>query len=114
LETLKPGRELDALVAEKMMEAEHDDERCGVGGNGECLICDPEPYSTDIASAWQVVNVLSGQGYLIDIQVGEEINQVQVDKLSNGRWEIDGESTPGASASHAICLAALKVVGVSA
>lgn len=78
---LNAGRELDALVAERVMgltSFKHD------GYDGECAKCGfewdphrggpgtacpiPDPYSTDIAAAWEVVEKLcaSGKGFTLE------------------------------------------------
>jgi hypothetical protein len=122
---MKPGRELDALIAEKVMgypafakqvleqlgahllgEGEH--EHClvcgrGIDGTLECL----PYYSTDISAAWEVVEKagLLKRFTLEQTDHGWEVwdrNEVSGDDLIAG----------GLSAPHAICLAALKAVGV--
>jgi len=95
---MKSGRELDALVAEKVF--------------GEKCICNDSPYccqvhdnqdeySTNIAAAWEVLNkhdcfelIKNASGHYICTLVEEQ-------------KEVAAESAP-----HAICLAALKAVGV--
>lgn len=106
---MQAGRELDALVAEKVM---------GFGFKtyapvvscSDCAIdsvnCEVPPYSTAIAAAWLVVENLREQ-YVVELSIGED---VQVDIRSKG----DGAYIGGASAARAplaICLAALKAVG---
>lgn len=112
---LKPGRELDALVAEKVM---------GWSLDGYFWYCGDKPTryksglfedefspSTDIAAAWEVVEKLNLISW----------NRVLA-KTSDGRWctavfsEMDQDhcceyDTIAESAPHAICLAALKAVG---
>ena len=118
---MNAGRELDALVAEKVFG--------WTGGHYESL-----PFSTDIAAAWEVVERLrsrgisSGHGFNWDlcIKVGHSDDSgwfVELFDLSSMgycgpadttiRW--DGVDVRNAeTASHAICLAALKAVGVEA
>lgn len=124
-ETMEAGRELDALVAERVMGIEvRDGSRVtciqvwqrGVGWKdgpaGSCLVL-PDPYSTDITAAWQVVEKMRERGYevciglisdgvfcRIDGEPGERIGHASVD------WR-DG-STP-----LAICRAALAAVETS-
>ena len=102
---MSPGRELDALVAEKVMGGRRmrtTDARYywnGLNTNGEL-----PAYSTDIAAAWTVVE-----------RLGDKFNFIG--KCADG-WNAvlfydgnsHGEIAP--SAPHAICLAALKAVGV--
>ena len=123
------GRELDALVAEKVMQLaprqwrsicfvdDHElDARvwcydcCGsVGEQGQV----PEHYSTDIAAAWQVVEMLYKRGFGVGVvmQHGwDTACECIVFKTS-----IVDDDTIHASADtapHAICLAALAVLGV--
>ena len=119
---MKPGRELDALVAEKVMGYDH-----GIAG---CRWCqkditgsDPYPrrnphfdhYSTDIKAAWEVVD----KGHLY----GDCIRQWPRDgemvwQIGSPWWDLgrrDGGFLVIAeadTAAHAICLAALKAIGV--
>lgn len=79
---MKPGRELDALVAEKVMGMPVHWERAAIIGNRLVWVrCEPyrvgemqrtedgrpiPAYSTDIA-AWEVVEEMVGQGFDIDL-----------------------------------------------
>lgn len=114
---MKPGRELDALIAEKVMGrqvVETDD--CNGQDNlwlnqfseyGDQLGL--PNYSTDIAAAWTVVEKFKAVARIEKQFLG-----------GNAEWfcelSIDiGEGSGSAispSAPHAICLAALKAVGV--
>jgi len=125
---VKPGRELDALVAEKVFGAVVSWDKYA-GGNHphspsintpECPSCgydghwdhDAVPnYSTDISAAWQVVDRLT--------EVFADM-ELTVDK---GMWEclfdtreiVPEHFLAGAdTAPHAICLAALKAVEAKA
>ncbi len=86
---MKPGRELDSLVAAKVMGIEH-----------------PAPYSTSIEAAWEVVEKLKANG--------EGIRLI----YHYGHWNVLFEhedycyNSPAESAPHAICLAALKTMGI--
>jgi hypothetical protein len=118
---LKPGRELDALIAEKVMGF-----RCVVDkGNGNVSWIaygvygethtppmawkkwnyKVPPYSTDIAAAWEVVEKMS-----------EQWPQYQLAKIEDGwsvMWGFDGYGWPeatGKTAPEAICKAALLAV----
>lgn len=128
VEELKAGRELDALIAEKVMGWQ--EVRVGVGDDGiEGLMGvpdSPDPwrsaywvpaYSIDIAHAWQVVEKLradcvfanigpdpsEGGGYNCQFHWGEGEDDFDI-------GVVDAEAP---TAPHAICLAALKAVGVS-
>ena len=88
---MKPGRDLDALIAEKVM-----------GSENNC-----PHYSTDITAAWEVVEKFhkidvshTFDGWFCSIDTSDEYGQ-------NGTWS----HAQGQSAPHAICLAALNVVG---
>lgn len=114
---MKPGRELDCLVVEKVLSIPRNDTRCGYGKiywedghlgsltrpvwrwNGSGFRQDFQP-STDIAAAWELVNRLISKGEIFRIS----------------KWGTDWEaefapySGIGESAPHAICVAALKAV----
>lgn len=107
---MKSGRELDALVAEKVMGfeiANYTGERhkgvpvIRVNDLSKAVLA-AKPYSTDISAAFEVV---------------EKMNHVVLTGGS-GEWEAqmwsDNEefSARSNTAPHAICLAALKACGV--
>ena len=121
---MKPGRELDALVAAKVMGWSWDgrsawspcgsryartlDERITLPQT----VRDDEGwlpfYSTSIAAAWEVIEKLQ---LLEDQFLGKT--------PKSGEWMVGSPDSDGAwdyqkgeSAPHAICLAALKTVGV--
>lgn len=119
---MKPGRELDALVAEKVMGWNR------LGRDGPSLFGTPPRhrttddlsgtgtgqwhvprYSTDIAAAWEVVERLDmlgsdgPEGGLVLLRSGD-VYMLQ-DEVG-----IHYESAP--TAQHAICLAAIKAVVV--
>lgn len=122
---MKPGRELDALIAEKVMglTVERWEHFCAVSasGPGSVRIYDGEkcihafstgsqpikPYSTSIEAAWDVVEWMrynSGHGYLLSLS-----------RNGNDTWLAEfaepTHSATGETATHAVCLAALKAVG---
>lgn len=121
---MKPGRDLDALVAEKVMgwlNNEKDTLAPGMWGimdwraDGTPFLAANFPsYSTDITAAWEVVDRLSSDGsWVLHGQEGlgweAELN------YQNGRF-LQNEDTVsigrGNTAPHAICLAALKAEGI--
>lgn len=115
----KPGRELDALVAEKVMGLKPRNEFEGntvvpphytvyLRGNTVYM----PRYSTDIAAAWEVVEKMKEMG-CVDIQALHGAHyQVQIDRYDGKSWETAFvESTQGDTAPHAISLVALKAVG---
>ena len=124
---LPPGRELDVLVAEKVMGWRSGKcngfvdeyysgwrcQECGTTGQwgfqGEHEK-EPSPYSTDIAAAWEVVEKIEGLKPHHDLLIIPSYpavawEEAPVDFHDYGRDVIRGETIP-----HAICLAALRAV----
>lgn len=124
---LPPGRELDALIAEKVMGLVLEQKCTQCDGTGyvdqdRCHICHyslghpgvkkifPKEYSTDIAAAWEVVEKILSTGIDFTLEAGpnkttkERYYGVSINDVDPQYSEI--------SAPHAICLAALKAVGV--
>lgn len=107
---MESGRELDALVAEKVMGLKQiltpGGIEVGWSISSKIGASSLKPYSTDIAAAWKVV---------------EKLNLLDKNCLlhDEGKWSVcpfDGAATIYAgidaeTAPHAICLAALKAVG---
>lgn len=113
----KPGRELDRLIAEKVMgwksnhgvhlfpPADEPNRKRFQQWNGETMVTEIPHYSTDIAAAWEVKEEMRKRGWKW--------------QLSENAWNLfkthpadpDAISVVGKSDSHAICLAALKAVG---
>jgi len=130
---MEAGRELDALVAEKVMGAdwmrEHYPAMMRVGGARLA------PFSTDIAAAWRVVEALREKGGCFacfenrygDSYSGGEWSAyfgVNAEGAMAGAWAGDTECmlywdnpVPGHVAAKtlplAICLAALEAVGAT-
>lgn len=117
---MNPGRELDVLVAEKVLGLviTYVPERAAIGARLEDVPyvdvgTDDErylpAYSTYIGAAWEVVEKLTPR-HFTRIELTFEIDTWSV---AFGQW---GSSAPRAEATaaflpHAICLAALKAVG---
>lgn len=118
------GRELDALVAEKVMGLEKELRIKGTTHVATCYTdnpyflsgidkddvmryCQPLPYSTSIEAAWLVVEKLKSIGHVIHVSVfPDKVQAVYVhDTGENDYGEAD-------TAPHAICLAALKAMEV--
>lgn len=108
---MQPGRELDKLVAEKIFSAKVDwyDEAGKCNTDSDMDFARLKFYSRDIEAAWEVFEYFP-------------YNQVELIKAMHEYWCIfrslrddnDEEIAElGVSAPHAICLAALKTVGVS-
>jgi len=102
-EDLRPGRELDALVAERVTKLSWHPDYPG----------DLPYYSTDISAAWEVIEQVykDGHGWML---VGPNFDDTKWHAYEStgcadpdyGDWyELDGDTAP-----HAICLAALKAV----
>lgn len=122
---MKPGRELDALVAKKVLGLSvfiglYQSDRDYRGQWDEDLLYSPYTdnptyqipvphYSTDIAAAWEVVEKLKALN---------ENGDFHLEHLW-GFWRVSTCNSPsgwsawtrGQTAPHAICLAALKAVG---
>lgn len=118
-EAMKPGRELDVLIAEKVMNLSKE-EMWGImdyySDGSPALAPNFPPYSSDIAAAWEVVEKLK----YFDIQApGAPCNGDEYENTSSN-WRIELKVldcaysiySEGETAPHAICLAALRSVGV--
>lgn len=105
---LPPGRELDALIAEKVMQ-----NPLGRPSfeEGQKYFLDLQHYSTDIAAAWEVVERL-GLAIGINEVRPEEGKWICLKDMGEGEGWLFGifEGAYADTAPHAICLAALKAV----
>ena len=119
---MKPGRTLDALISEKVMGITPEFEtRELIDGTGRKigsveLPGGPAPYSTDIAAAFEVVEALRAKGFTFVLGDFESRGSIPMKPTAEiramfGRTGYRVEMIPGDSATHAICLAALKAVG---
>ena len=131
---MKPGRKLDALIAEHVVGhlVEHwnghyaikGDEVGGVGviEEDKLVYCFSKGsrhlpnYSTDIAAAFEVVEKLRADELNFTLGNGKNGNQHQAEfrerttrALYTGKWWFSIADT----APHAICLAALKVLEIN-
>lgn len=116
---MKPGRELDALVAEKVMGLEPWPGRPGafkakvVPRGREPKPCLPPSYSTDIAAAWEVVGKLNRWHF--ELTRLADLCGWEYRCTMKSAWPgVSGEHAIGTSeisAPHAICLSAMKAVG---
>lgn len=117
---IKPGKELDALIAEKVM-----------GWERKCIGDDyylenprahhlskynaPQPYSTHIAAAWEVVEKIvedTGMEYVFWSLAGDNKRNVFQFVEKKGENNYIKAYEEGETLSHAICKTALKAVGV--
>lgn len=120
MDNLKPGRELDALIAEKVMGHEiwksaftdmwADNTKGGTVA----------PYSTDISAAWEVVGKLQSMGKSFEIVWSLDkgnpsfcVSNTDRECIPYPGWAFSDDNIviSSWSAPHAICLAALKAVG---
>lgn len=111
---MNPGRELDALVAEKVMgwtRTEHLGLKRTVWNIPAPSYIewadDPPPFSTDIAAAWEVVERLRAN---YSFQISADSSSDWECYLENEDLDISHVSARSETAPHAICLAALKTV----
>lgn len=115
---LEAGRELDALVAEKVLGLIHAqgqtycDKAHGGGSDAftSCPVCRPAKYSTKMAAAWEVAEYfIERKGWEITVCGGwpEEYGKYIATFGPGGLG-----SQQGASAPLTICLAALQALGV--
>lgn len=91
---MEAGRELDALIAEKIMGQDYSLNSL----EGSLVLKDPPHYSTNIAAAWEVVEKLGPDWDLISMEQGWIAS---VGSSERARAE---------TAPLAICLAALKAM----
>jgi hypothetical protein len=111
IDELQAGRELDALVAEKVMGY-----TLGTPPSPESAInlAGPEypvtvpHYSTDIAAAWQVVEKFKDRDWRFILDKYDDGWGIEIE-LSGGKY---GSGAVAETAPLAICRVALKAVGV--
>jgi hypothetical protein len=134
---VSPGRELDALVAEKVLGCkpflgtDGVTKYCNCGrtssfddGAHEMRSGGLKPYSTSISAAWEVVEKLSQQSRILQLIQAEEGDYNRETGKPRGwfahlprkHWDLASaygpyDWTEGDTAPHAIALAALKAVG---
>jgi hypothetical protein len=122
---MKPGRELDALIAEKVFGHPVERDERGVLSIGPAdwdwirneghELMNPVPaYSEDIAAAWEVVQKVWGAAWFRLERTDKypeatpvwDAGEITYSMGENGIHNpVEGETAP-----HAICLAALKAV----
>lgn len=119
---LKPGRELDALIAEKVMglepfefptfkiENQFDNAIAAIIADEYEKRREPLPYSTKIEDAWQVVEKIKTHKNFVDFEIRspniETMEGFDVRFcLGRGNKRAYADTAP-----HAICLAALKAI----
>lgn len=131
---LKPGRELDVLVAEKVMGTPvHWERAVAIGNRIEWVRCEPyrvgeirrteddkpvPPYSTDIAAAWEVVEVLRNNHFAVRIETNRFDNMWLVKVWSNDThpmggfalWGDSGDARHPEGVAEHVCKAAVIAV----
>ena len=120
---MEVGRELDRLVAEKVMGWSVDASRiyCYPPGRIQCpdasrcpfIDRKPPAYSTDAGAAWEIVQKLVRDGFASDIseyRTGAVVGFAPPDKRDGPDCKY--KYVHGSTISHAICLSALLAVGV--
>lgn len=105
MRVMKAGRELDALVAEKAIRLPKN--LISIDGPipafmGGGMVREIDHYSTVLADAWDVVE-----------RLGEDVCDISIEK-SGLNWTVTfaAVSATASTAPLAICLAALKFIGV--
>ena len=119
---MEAGRELDALIAEKVMGLTLGPAPMSANFEITCVkLGDHEwrnisYYSTEIGAAWEVVEKLRGAGWTF------HVDDVGFNDATEGEWRVmfteattgnEHVFADGKTAPHAICLAALKAVEVA-
>lgn len=117
IDDMEPGKELDALIAEKIMGW-----KFRKPTHGSCCTCQrcgrdydtcnnaPCDFSADLAAAWSVVEKVNDNANDVVIEVaGDGIIEVVMGWFDMEGWS-HFQKAKGKSAPHAICLAALKAV----
>jgi hypothetical protein len=129
---MKPGRDLDRLLAEKVFGwvldetyrrnphiripdgPEFDLDRKMVLKHHMLAQLEGIPhYSTSIEAAWKVVEKAKPIGFKLERGLTGWFCQIEIPSMLNGKFvAVLSEAYFGVTAAHAICLAALKLVGV--
>lgn len=116
---MQPGeiipREIDRLIAERMMgwtNLSLAGTRFGTTPQGRVHRIVPQ-YSTDISAAWEVVEQLRLLGYQGGIDWARPEPGYECAFWSSSISPYEKQSSRAETAPMAICLAALKVIGVS-
>ena len=111
---MKAGRELDALIAEKVMGRKIEWEHYAAGSrpmvNEEDMSLYMAPrYSTQIADAWGVVDAKEWELQMVVHKRGKHKGETGA-ILSFDLFMEERDGVLGDTPSHAICLAALKAI----
>ena len=125
-DTMEAGREMDALVAEKIMGLVPCQNDCHKIGSPRYLpgLCHAQPdspdeggetaqYSTSISAAWEVVEKMWDRGYMADVYQSDCEGTWSAEFLPKNDMDSAGVEWGGSmapTAPLAICRAALKAV----
>lgn len=94
------GLELDTAVAERVMGDRRESMGWWVSRDGSTFSCangGPRPYSTDIAAAWQVVERLRAEGWIVRVQEMPD----SLPFLAGAGWRVgEGREIP----ARAVCI----------
>lgn len=111
MEVMKPGRELDALVAEKVIGKKHNQPGTMGGDLDELYGMAAPHYSTDIAAAWEVVEKMRELGWGSSIMSYLPEPELEAHCRAEFRSKRGEYRALSKEAPAAICLAALKAFG---
>ena len=122
---MKPGRKLDSLIATKVMGFHSVGFHDGAGGpSGPWVYKGPAQspyrrlpyYSTRIEDAWEIVEIMNMRGWKLELVYSEYFDEntggadvtFVCKSQARGKFSTSNETIP-----YAICLAALKAMGVN-
>jgi hypothetical protein len=109
------GRELDRLIAERVMGDTQDEHGGWISSDGNTRYHGdggPMEYSTDIAAAWRVADHMTAEWLGVRVVTWNDVAQASILKQADHDEVIVVCSAEAPTAPHAICLAALRAVGV--
>lgn len=105
---MKPGREFDALVEEKVMRRDVGD--IYYDATRQEIMGTVRRYSTDIAASWEIVEKMNSMEFYL------ELFQFDINGLSWSAQFIHPAKLEhkcvSETPSHAICMAALRALGI--
>lgn len=107
IDAMEAGREMDALVAERVFGGNVDPGKYMVVlPHGEDAYLTWPTFSTDIAAAWEVIDAMTHQGYSVVTQILSPKEPQSARIYTIGGRAIS--NSYGSTMPHAICRAALK------
>lgn len=111
MKQLRPGLELDAVIAEKVMGIPKVTEFYDASIYGTPAKHLPPKYSSEAGAAWEVILMLESKGFDMRLEIKSKQVIIYPDKenhMSKNSLTISGETI-----QHAICLAALQALKIS-